>query len=398
MEDRSGQVLGVAITFLITTWITITLRCYVRVFMVKAFGVDDWTMLATLCFFTAYLTCQIGGAVHGTGVRRIHLTDESAQTALRFWYFCEIFYTLSTCMLKISVGFFLLRITTIRWQIWIVQMIMVVSGIVGIGYTSVVIFQCKPISYWWNLDPNATGKCLSSTAVMYFTFAVSGLNSFADWTFAALPVLLVKDLQMKKRMKVVVAGVIALAAIGSTATIIRLPYTKSLEGYKGDFLYRTVDFAMWSTIEVGLGIAAGSIATLRPLMKQAFEFTRSASAMPWSKPSINKSGQDSQQLTDLKPAIKKSITITTSRARRESAASDEERCLGTSPPQEQWQNQQGLPGYITSNVLDERSGRPKDGRNRVQMDHVRRGSPGGHSDLSVDSKDTDKLPPSHNQF
>lgn len=181
--------------------------------MVKAFGVDDWTMLATLCFFTAYLTCQIGGAVHGTGVRRIHLTDESAQTALRFWYFCEIFYTLSTCMLKISVGFFLLRITTIKWQIWIVQMIMVVSGIVGVGYTSVVIFQCKPISYWWDLSPTATGSCLSSTAVMYFTFAVSGLNSFADWTFAALPVLLVKDLQMKKRMKVIVAGVIALAAV-----------------------------------------------------------------------------------------------------------------------------------------------------------------------------------------
>lgn len=156
---------------------------------------------------------------------------------------------------------------------------------------------------------------------------------------------------------------------GSTATIIRLPYTKTLEGYKGDFLHRTTDFAIWSTVEVGLGIAAGSIATLRPLMKQALEFSRSASAMPWSKQS-NRSGQQQsgQQLSDLKPSfqksIQKSVTVTTSRVRRESAGSDEERFLGTSFPSDSWQQQQGLPGYITSNALDGRSGlsTPEQGR------------------------------------
>ncbi|KAF7441427.1 Integral membrane protein [Pyrenophora tritici-repentis] len=172
---------------------------------------------------------------------------------------------------------------------------MVVSAIVGVAYTSVVIFQCKPISYWWDLDTNHTGTCLSSTLVMNFTFVVSGLNSFADWVFAVLPVLIVKDLQMKKRMKFVVAGVIALAAIGCTATIARLPYTRTLKGYKGDFLYRTTDFAIWSTVEVGLGITAGSIATLRPLLKQAFEITRSASAMPWSKPSLSSGHMESEK-------------------------------------------------------------------------------------------------------
>jgi hypothetical protein len=116
---------------------------------------------------------------------------------------------------------------------------------------------------------------------------------------------------------------------GSTATIIRLPYTTSIKGYKGDFLYRTTDFAIWSTVEVGLGITAGSMATLRPLLKQALEVTRSASALPWSKPSIHSSPLESgQQLNNLKPAIKKSTTITTSRAPRESMESDEERFLG----------------------------------------------------------------------
>jgi hypothetical protein len=181
--------------------------------MVKGFGLDDQVMVVTLCFFTVYLACQIGGAVHGTGQHREALTDANAQIALSYWFLCEIFYTISTSMLKIAVGFFLLRITIVPYQVWIVRIIMVVSGIVGTTYTFLVIFQCDPISFWWDLDPTHTGTCLSPAFVTNFTYVVSGLNSFADWTFGILPILIVKDLQMKRRVKVVVSSVIALAAM-----------------------------------------------------------------------------------------------------------------------------------------------------------------------------------------
>lgn len=181
--------------------------------MVKGFGLDDKIMVATLFLFTAYLASQLGGAAHGTGQRRKALTDENAQIALRYWFFCEIFYTLATSVLKIAVGFFLLRITVLPLHIWIIRIIMAVSAVVGIAYSCVVIFQCRPISFWWDLNPNHHGQCLSPALVMYFTYVVSGLNSFADWTFGILPIFIVKDLQMKMRVKIVVAGVIALAAV-----------------------------------------------------------------------------------------------------------------------------------------------------------------------------------------
>lgn len=170
-------------------------------------------MVLTLFVYTAYLSCQIAGAAYGTGRHREVLTDENAQIALRYWFFCEIFYTLSTSLLKIAVGFFLLRITIVPMHIWIIRFIMVVSAILGLAYTTLVIFQCKPISYWWDLDPNHTGTCLSSTMVTNFTYLVSALNSVADWTFGILPIFIVKDLQMKRRVKVVVVSVIALAAM-----------------------------------------------------------------------------------------------------------------------------------------------------------------------------------------
>lgn len=231
MEDRSGQVTGIAVTFFVLTWLTVGLRCYVksdpsihhspalssdivhRTFIVKIFGLDDKVMVITLCFYTAYLSSQLGGAAYGTGQHREAITDANAQIALRFWFFCEIFYTMSTSILKIAVGFFLLRITIIPIHVWIIRIIMAVSAVVGVAYTSLVIFQCKPISFWWDLNPDHTGTCLSPALLTNFTYVVSALNSFADWTFGILPIFIVKDLQMKRRVKVVVASVIALAAM-----------------------------------------------------------------------------------------------------------------------------------------------------------------------------------------
>lgn len=170
-------------------------------------------MVVTLFFFTAYLACQLGGAIHGSGAHRENLTDEQAQTALRFWFFCEVFYTISTSIFKIAVGLFLLRITIVPLHIWIIRFIMAVAAFVGVAYTLLVLFQCRPMSFWWDLNPNHHGTCLSASLVMYFTYCVSALNSVADWTFGLLPIFVVKDLQMKRRVKVIVSGIIGLAAM-----------------------------------------------------------------------------------------------------------------------------------------------------------------------------------------
>ncbi|KAJ4289895.1 hypothetical protein N0V90_011228 [Kalmusia sp. IMI 367209] len=283
---------------------------------------------------------------------------------------------------------------------------MAVAGVLGIGYTSLVIFQCKPISYWWDLDPTHKGTCLDASLVMIFTFVVSGLNSFADWTFGILPILIVKDLQMKKRMKVVVSGVIALAAIGSTATIIRLPYTVTLKPYKGDFLYRTTDFAIWTTVEVGIGITAGCIATLKPLVKSSFLSTRSgqqSTGNPWSKGTGSKLGsrlgrQTPMGLHELKPVTGKSAMTTTVTAGRESSDSDENILDHNGQEAGGWEN--GISKSVTTTVVEERADR---GPRREQpstptMERRRNGSPGGDSASTLGDKDGGRLVKAYRVF
>lgn len=51
----------------------------------------------------------------------------------------------------------------------------------------------------------------------------------------------------------------------SAAVVARLPYVRFLAS--DDFLYETVDVAIWSTVEQGLAIIAGGLATLQPLVR-----------------------------------------------------------------------------------------------------------------------------------
>lgn len=50
VENRGPQLIGVNVLFLTLAVIATTLRCYVRIKMVKAFGLDDWLMVgAAVC-------------------------------------------------------------------------------------------------------------------------------------------------------------------------------------------------------------------------------------------------------------------------------------------------------------------------------------------------------------
>lgn len=66
------------------------------------------------------------------------------------------------------------------------------------------------------------------------------------------------------------AFVLGLGAIASLATIVRVPYVVTLT-QTNDFLFATVDVAIWSTVEPGVGITVVSLATLRPLFRSCLE-------------------------------------------------------------------------------------------------------------------------------
>lgn len=122
-----------------------------------------------------------------------------------------------------------------------------------------------------------------------------------------------------------------------------------MKPYKGEFLYRTTDFAIWTTVEVGIGITAGCIATLRPLIKATLESSNGRSSRQWwsKKKSSHFSGT---ALDRLGPG---GMTKTTCTGGRVSEESDKKTILEQGPPPEQ--SKFGINKSVSTTVVAERS-------------------------------------------
>ncbi|KAJ4002747.1 hypothetical protein NW752_009399 [Fusarium irregulare] len=265
IENRGPELMGVNIAFYSMALITCILRCYVRCFMVNAFRIDDWLMVVATIFFTLYATFSTLGVTIGTGRHHADLETEQVYSAMMCWWFCYLWYCLTMISCKLSIGYFLLRVTTEKIQRIIIYLAMFSTALSGAIFFFVTVFQCHPVSFFW--DKGQDGTCIDPTvvialAVLYSIFAVG-----SDFVFALLPGFIVWNLQLRKKTKYCLIPLLAMGCVASAAVIARFPYLPLLR--KPDFLWNTTDIAIWSTIEQGLAITASSMATLRPLLKQA---------------------------------------------------------------------------------------------------------------------------------
>ena len=73
-------------------------------------------------------------------------------------------------------------------------------------------------------------------------------------------------------------GVLAIGVLGSVASVVRLYYIKDIHpgaASATEFFSKASTIAIASIIEIGLGVTAACLATLRPLFKSLLEHTRS---------------------------------------------------------------------------------------------------------------------------
>ncbi|RSM19195.1 hypothetical protein CDV31_001871 [Fusarium ambrosium] len=263
IENRGPELMAVNIAFLTAALISMILRAYVRSIMVKAFGTDDWLMVAGTVFFTLYASFSMSGVTYGTGRHHKDLELKQIQTAKMCWWFCYLWYALSMVSSKLSIGWFLLRVTTSKVHRWVIYLAMMSTTLSGIIFFFVTLFQCSPMSYFWNEEQS--GKCVNVNVVIALATLYSVFAVISDFIFALLPGLIVWKLQLHKKTKLMLIPLLAMGCVASSAVIARFPYLPKFR--EDDFLWNTLDIAIWSSIEQGLAITAGSLATLRPLLK-----------------------------------------------------------------------------------------------------------------------------------
>ncbi|KAK6851677.1 hypothetical protein PG995_011802 [Apiospora arundinis] len=264
IPNRGPELQAVCIALLALAVTATALRVFTRTFILKAFGLDDAVMVFATISFILFTASALTGVHYGTGRHNSDLKKQDVQDAMKFWWFCYIWYCVTMIASKISIGLFLLRITVIKVHKWIIYVVLFLSVITGMVFFFVTLLQCQPLYYFWNKD--GQGTCVPPSIIAALTYLYSAFSVLCDFTFALLPLHMIMGLQMRNSIKYSLIPILGMACVASIAVVVRFVFVHTFED--PDFLWATLDIAIWSDVEQGLAICAGCLATLQPLIKR----------------------------------------------------------------------------------------------------------------------------------
>ncbi|KAF1980290.1 hypothetical protein BU23DRAFT_625473 [Bimuria novae-zelandiae CBS 107.79] len=263
---------SLVIVLLFFTWTAVALRIWVRLGITKSPGWDDATMIMALCLFTCY--CAFILVITRSSAAHNQFTSMEALQSLVYVQLSEVFYVLTTTFLKISLGLFFLRILTKPWQMRLFEAILVISAAYGLFYFFATVFVCgDPTKLGANLLGNSAKHCAPTWFVLGTGYIYGIVNVLADWAFTLIPIIILIDSTMDRREKISVGIVIAFAAVGSIASIMRMVYLKGLL-FHGSISTASVKATIWATAEPGVGIVAACAAIMRPLFRKIYADVR----------------------------------------------------------------------------------------------------------------------------
>ncbi|CCT74472.1 related to integral membrane protein PTH11 [Fusarium fujikuroi IMI 58289] len=242
-----GRVLiVVSIIFLILTGIVVILRCVVRL-KYRLFGIDDGLMLIGWILHVTFTAVGMRAIYAGVGTKDKDLNAYLQVDGRKWMWIGQEIYSFSLIPLKASICVTLLRIAVTKTHRRIVW--------------TTLIFTIVTTLY------NAIGYVVSISAVV------------SDWICAVLPIFMLYKSHMRKATKVSVSIILGLAALASLCTIVRLPYLRAF-AQPVNYLYNVGNIVLWSTLESGIGIIAGSLPSLRKLVSSRFHFDSSTGSSP----------------------------------------------------------------------------------------------------------------------
>jgi hypothetical protein len=115
---------------------------------------------------------------------------------------------------KISLAFFFYRILQDRWQLILLLSIVSVSFLVGVMYFFITVFQCGVPghggSFWLK---KITGRCLGRAVDIGTSYPHAIINALTDVILCAMPIHMVWKARLSRREKMIVSGILVLAAV-----------------------------------------------------------------------------------------------------------------------------------------------------------------------------------------
>ncbi|KAK2040932.1 hypothetical protein LZ31DRAFT_578018 [Colletotrichum somersetense] len=245
---------GVLIFFVV---FTTSIRLYVR-FMLRHMGWDDYLMAFVACLGIVRYGVQCAQGASGNGRHRWYIsTDDYVHNNMLGW-FAQILLFSSICLLKCSIMLLLLRIKDSRKLKYFLWSVMTGLIVTNFGVIVILLAECDPIDAYWT----GVGNCWDAKIRIYSIYLTISYSVMTDLLCSLLPLVVVWQVRIPLSTKLSVGGLMSLGLIATGFGIAR---AASLGLKTVDLSYVYAVTAIWSNLELYLGIIAGNLALSRSL-------------------------------------------------------------------------------------------------------------------------------------
>ncbi|KAI2463888.1 hypothetical protein F4781DRAFT_414858 [Annulohypoxylon bovei var. microspora] len=223
--NRPGVITAVSASMTCLSSICVVYRLYVRLFVVRAKGWDDFFVLL---YLMTGLISGVGVCIaprFGLGRHLIQLESSDIESYLTVFYVTNAAYNMSTTLIKISLLFQYLRVFHSGYMRTICIVMLVIISLWGTGYSLMAWIPCVPISGYWILEMEA--KCYgfgSRNANEFYKSYLShtAVNTVLDMIVFTMPIPLYFERDTIRRTKLGLVGVVTTGAVVNGLSIWRL--------------------------------------------------------------------------------------------------------------------------------------------------------------------------------
>ncbi|KAI0101073.1 hypothetical protein F4814DRAFT_104556 [Daldinia grandis] len=223
--NRPGVIATVAASMFCISSICVIYRLYIRFFVLRAKGWDDY-------FVLLYLVSGLIGGIslcvapqYGLGQHFVTLDYDGMQSYLKVFYVTNASYNMSATLIKMSLLFQYLRVYHSGGLRTTCIVMLIIVSIWGAVYSFMGWVPCFPVSGYWNMGIGAKCYGFGSTNAneVFKTYvAHTSVNTILDIIVFAIPVPLYFRQGTVRRTKLGLVGLVVMGLIVNGLTMWRL--------------------------------------------------------------------------------------------------------------------------------------------------------------------------------